>query len=120
MKFACVTRGSCGAIVALLLCAATALAQTSQISNPADPDAAVPQLKYESVFSDYQSFQEQKSDSWKQVNKEVAQGAASLNAMPGDTMPGMASRSGDASTSKAGAGARHTHSPKHDMKQSEK
>ena len=91
---------SCVAIVVLIFSATTALAQPTKQPNPADPDAAVSALKYESAFSDYQPFREQKSNSWKQVNKEVADnpGMGAMNSMKdmsGKSMPGMDSKTAE-------------------------
>lgn len=94
---------SIAAIVALVVGVTTAVAQSSKLPNPADPGAAAPAVKYESAFSDYQPFQEQKSNSWKQVNKEVADnpGMGPMHSMK--DMPGMDSSTADAPTSKEGA-----------------
>ncbi len=61
-------------------------------------------MKCESAFSDYQPFQEQKSNAWKQVNKEVANnpGMGSMNDMPGKTMHDMDKQTATASKSKEG------------------
>ena len=80
----------CFAIVVLMSSATNALAQPTKLPSPADSEAAVSELKYESAFSDYQPFQEQKSNAWKQVNKEVADN------------PGMDSRTTDESKGKEG------------------
>ena len=103
-----VTKG-CLAIFTLTVNAATVMAQSSKLPNPADPGVASPTLRYESTFSDYQPFREQKSNSWKQVNKEVADNPGmgsvhSMKDMPGKTMPGMDSKTADAPTSKEGHG----------------
>ena len=88
------------AIVVLIFSATSALAQSTKLPNPADPEAAVPVLKFESAFSDYQAFREQKSNSWKQVNKEVADNPGmgsmgSMKDMQGKTMPGIDSKTAD-------------------------
>jgi len=49
-----------------------AVAQSPPRLNPADSGVAVPVLQPQSAFADYQSFREQKSNSWKQMNDEVA------------------------------------------------
>ncbi len=102
------------AIVALLIGATNASAQNSRLPNPADPDSAAPAVKYESAFSDYQPFQEQKSNDWKQVNKEVADnpGMGSMKDMAGKTMPGMDSKSGNQAMSNDGAEGHDMHSMK--------
>ena len=102
-----VTKG-CLAIFALTINAATVMAQSSKLPNPADPGAAAPTLKYESAFSDYQPFRDEKIRSWKEVNQEVADNPGmgsmgSMKDMPGMTMPGMDSKTGDAPKSKEGA-----------------
>ena len=102
------------AIVVLMIGATNALAQTSKLPNPADPDSAAPAVKYESAFSDYQPFQEQKSNDWKQVNKEVADnpGMGSMKDMAGKTMPGMDSKAVDKAMSNDGAEGHDMHSMK--------
>ena len=100
---------SCLAIVVLIFSATTALAQPTKQPNPADPEAAVSALKYESAFSDYQPFREQKSNSWKQVNKEVADnpGMGAMNSMKDmsdKSMPGMDSKTAAQTMSKEGGG----------------
>lgn len=105
----------CFTACALIAGLATAGAPSGNLPNPADPAAAVPALEYESAFSDYQPFREQKGNAWKQVNKEVADnpGMASMHSMkkmPGKTVPGMDSKAADEPMSKEG----------HDMKQMKK
>lgn len=109
MRIEMVAARGCFAIFALTVGVAIAGAQSGKLPNPADPGAAVPAVKYESAFSDYQPFQEQKSNSWKQVNKEVADNPGmgsmhSMNDMSGKTMPGMDSKVADAPMSKEGHG----------------
>jgi Cu/Ag efflux protein CusF len=106
MRIGFVVARGCFAIVTLVIGVTTAVAQSGKLPNPADPGAAAPPLKYESAFSDYQPFQEQKSNSWKQVNKEVADnpGMGSMKDMPGKTMPGMELKKADVPMSKEGAG----------------
>ena len=106
MRIGSVVVKGCVAIVSLTMGAATAVAQTSKLPNPADPDSTVPAVKYESAFSDYQSFQEQRSNAWKQVNKEVADnpGMGPMKDMPGKAMPDMESKTADAPMSKDDAG----------------
>lgn len=55
-----------------LLLPMAVLAQQGKRPDPADPMAVVPAIKYESTFSDYRPFQEQKVAPWKQVLDEVA------------------------------------------------
>lgn len=88
----------CVAIVVLMTSATNVLAQFAKHPCPGDSEAAVPALKYESAFSDYQPFREQKGSSWKQVNKEVADNPgmgsmSSMKDMSGKAMSGMDSRS---------------------------
>ena len=114
MRIGIVVASGCVAIVSLIIGAATALAQTSKLSNSADADSAAPAVKYESAFSDYQPFQEQKSNDWKQVNKEVADnpGMGSMKDMAGKTMPGMGSKAADEPMSNDGAEGHDMHSMK--------
>lgn len=62
-------------LAALLFSAALALpafaAQPSPASNPASPDAPVRESTYESVFTGYQTYQDEKTASWREVNDEV-------------------------------------------------
>ena len=104
----------CFAIVVLMSSATNALAQPIKLPSPADSEAAVSELKYESAFSGYQPFQEQKSNAWKQVNKEVADnpGMGSMKDMSGKTMTSMDSKTADAPMSKEGADAQDMHSMK--------
>ena len=114
MRIGFVVARDCVAIVSLMIGAATAGAQTSKLPNPADPDSAALAVKYESAFSDYQPFQEQKSNAWKQANKEVADnpGMGSMKDMPGKTMSGMDTKTDEAPMSKDGAGGHAMHSMK--------
>lgn len=58
-------------LILMLLSSTTVLAQETKHSDPTDPAALVPAIKYESAFSDYRPFQEQKVAPWKQVLDEV-------------------------------------------------
>lgn len=78
-----------------------------KLADPADPQAVVPALTYESAFSGYLPFREQKSDAWKQANRQVAAhpGMSSMDSMKEMTdqaMPGMESKSADEPMSKQG------------------
>ena len=97
---------ACLAIVVLMIGTATAAPQATRLPNPSDPAATVPALKYESAFSDYKPFREQKANQWKQVNNEVADnpGMGSMEDMPGKPMRGTDSNSADTSTGKESAG----------------
>ena len=95
----------CFTIFTLTTGIAIAVAQSSKLPDPADPGAAVPSVKYESSFSDYQPFREQESTSWKQVNKEVADnpGMASMHSMkdmPDKVVPRMDLKTADEPMSK--------------------
>lgn len=70
---------------------AAVMAQSTKLPDAADPRATIPAVKYESAFSDYQPFREQKIRSWKEVNQEVADnpGMGSMGVMK--DMPGMGS-----------------------------
>ena len=86
-----VTRGCFATLTLFMVSLASTVAQSGKLPDPADPGAASPATKYESVFSDYQPFREQTINSWKQVNKEVADspGMDSMSGMTGETMPDM-------------------------------
>ena len=109
MRVRFVVAQGCVAAVSLGMSIATAWAQSSKLPDPADPDATAPAVKYESAFSGYRSYQEQKPAPWKQVHEEVAgvpgagghgghnMGAmGSVKEMPGMTMPSTDSGAGDA------------------------
>jgi len=49
-----------------------AAAQPQPLSNPADPQAAVPPAKYESAFAGYRPYREEKVAPWRDVNDDVA------------------------------------------------
>jgi len=53
-----------------------AAAQSGKQSGPADPSAPVPPTKYESVFSGYQPYREEKVQPWRDVNNTVRRAAA--------------------------------------------
>lgn len=63
---------------ALLYCAAVLLplAATAQQKptgrNPADPAIAVPPIKYESAFSGYMGYRDEKLASWREANDDAA------------------------------------------------
>ena len=63
---------------ALLYCAAvlTPLSASAQQktagSNPADPAIAVPAAKYESAFTGYSRYRDEKLASWREVNDDAA------------------------------------------------
>ena len=60
----------------------TAVAQ----NNPLDPHVNVPTTNYQSTFSDYQKYQEVKSNQWKAVNKSASEHGMSMGDMMGDGM----------------------------------
>ena len=98
-------------LFALWSVAQGAVAQSNSRPDPVDPTAPAPAIQPQSAFADYQPFQEQKSDSWKQVNREVADNPGmgsmgSMKDMPGKTMPGMDEKASAAPMRKKG----------HDMK----
>ena len=103
MRFRFAVTKGCLAIFALTINAATVMAQSSKLPNPADPNVASPALKYESVFSVFEPFRDEELRSWKEVNQEVADNPAmgSMGSMKG--MHGTDSKAGDAPKSKEGA-----------------
>ena len=50
---------------------ATAQQRTTELS-PANPSATVPAVKYESAFTDYLPFRDEKLAPWREVNDEAA------------------------------------------------
>ena len=85
------------------------IAQSLPRLNPADPNVTVPVLLPQSAFVDYRPFLEQKSNSWKQMNDEVAanpgMGAmSSMNGMSEKAMSEMGDRP-SASPMKQGGGS---------------
>lgn len=58
-------------LMLMLLSSITVFAQEDKHSDPTDPSAVVPTVKYESAFSGYRPFQEQKIAPWKQILDEV-------------------------------------------------
>lgn len=97
-------------LAALLSASEWTVAQSRSRPDPADPGAAAPPPSYQSTFSDYQPFRDEKVRSWKEVNQEVADnpGMGAMKHGPGMTMPGMDAKSGDAAKGKDKA-------PGHDM-----
>jgi len=99
----------CFGVISLATGVSTAMAQSGKMPDPADPGAAIPAVKYESSFSGYQPFREQKIRSWKEANQEVADNPGmgsmgSMGTMGGmKDMPGMDSKAGDARKSNEGA-----------------
>lgn len=61
--------------VLCLACAAfvtsNAMAQQLANTNPADPGVKAPPMRYESAFTSYQSFRDEKLAPWREVNDEV-------------------------------------------------
>lgn len=66
-----------------------ALAQAGR-PDPADPKAAAPALRYQSVFADYKPWQDIKPGDWRAVNDNVRDGAAKGGDGAGQTMPAAA------------------------------
>ena len=84
------------------LCAASLSTLTSAQSaarpDPAEAGRPAPAVEYQSVFSSYQPFREQKGNVWKEVNKEVAENPGmgpmgSMKGMSGKSMAGMDDKS---------------------------
>ncbi len=48
-----------------------AMAQQRANANPADPRAEVPTTRYQSAFTGYQSFRDEKPAPWREVNDEA-------------------------------------------------
>jgi Cu/Ag efflux protein CusF len=105
MRLRSFSAGAGFALFALAGGGPSAIAQGDKRPDPADPHVSSPAVKYESSFSDYQPFREQKLRSWKDANQEVAEnpGMGSMNHGPGKGMPGMHSSPGAAATGRQGA-----------------
>ena len=84
------------------LCAASLSTLTSAQSaarpDPAEAGRPAPAVEYQSAFSGYQPFREQKGNVWKEVNKDVAENPGmgpmgSMKGMSGKSMAGMDDKS---------------------------
>jgi len=75
----------------LIVLPTLAWAETGNPTDPADPSAASLPVRYESAFSGYRPFQEQKIAAWPQVLEEVA------------ALPGMVGHAGHGGVSMAGS-----------------
>ncbi|MEO8164271.1 MAG: copper-binding protein [Betaproteobacteria bacterium] len=90
--------------LALWSAATIAVAQSRSVPDPSDPAAPAPELQPRSIFAGYKPFQEQKSDSWTQLNQNVAENPGmsmgDMKDMPGHAMPdthdGMHDKASDA------------------------
>ena len=89
--------------LSVALCAASlsplAFAQFTARPDPAEAGRPAPKVEYQSVFSGYQPFREQKGNPWKEVNQEVADnpGMVPMGAMKdpsGKSMAGVEDKSG--------------------------
>ncbi|MEK6242969.1 MAG: copper-binding protein [Pseudomonadota bacterium] len=91
-------------LAALLSASEWTLAQARTRPDPAKPSTTAPPPSYQSAFSDYQPFRDEKVRSWKDVNQEVADnpGMGSMKHGPGMPMPGMDAKAGDATKGKDG------------------
>ena len=97
-------------LLALWSAAQGAVAQSNSRPDPTDPAAPAPAIQQQSAFADYQRFQAQRSNSWKQVNKEVADNPGmgsmgsmgSMKDMPVKTMEGIDSNTVGAPMNKEG------------------
>ena len=69
-----------------------AFAQFQARPDPAEAGRSAPAVEYQSVFSGYQPFREQKGNVWKEVNREVADnpGMGPIHSMKGMSGKGMA------------------------------
>ena len=71
------------ALIAFTVALAAPLhAQDKRSAEPADPNAAVPPIRYESPLAGYRPAGDEKAAPWKQVNKEV-EGAGMLHGAHG-------------------------------------
>jgi hypothetical protein len=92
----------------LIALAPQALAQTRSTLHPADPAAKVPAVKYESAFTGYAPFREEKLAPWREVNDQVGtvRGHAGIFGGAGHAGHGGGDKAGQSkpATSKATAG----------------
>lgn len=78
---------------ALLYCAVlwsplnAAAQQRANTSGPTHPGVAVPAMKYESAFTDYIPFRDQKLAPWREANDEAAQVGGHLGIFSGTAKP---------------------------------
>ena len=71
-------------VLAAALAPFAALAQQSGVDRvPADPNAAVPALKYESAFAVYESYREQQVAPWRDLNDEAARAGGHVGIVGG-------------------------------------
>ncbi len=67
---------------------APAIAQQHTNAHPANPQAAVPASPYQSAFTGYQSFRDEKIASWRDVNDEAARVGGHLGIFMGGAHAG--------------------------------
>ena len=102
-------------LAALLSASELTMGQAHSRPDPTDPGAVAPPPSYQSTFSDYQPFRDEKVRSWKEVNQEVADnpGVGAMKHGPGTTMPGMDSKTDDAAKGKEKAAGHDMGSMQH-------
>ena len=71
------------AVIALLMLAGAASAQTEGLAAPADPRIAVPPIEYRSAFDGYRAFSEQDLHDWRKSNEEVGMAGGHAGHRPG-------------------------------------
>jgi len=80
--------------IAALCCACTALclqpamAQQPARANPADPRAEAPAPRYQSAFDGYRPFRDEKLQSWRDINDEVARAGGHIGIFGGGAHAG--------------------------------
>jgi len=70
--------------------AAAASARAAGVPEPTAPAAAVPPAQYESAFSEYRSYRDEKPAAWRDVNDAVARiggHAGALRGAPASSEP---------------------------------
>jgi hypothetical protein len=80
------------ALTVLAALAPHAIAQQPARPAPADPMATVPAMKYESAFSAYVPYREEKLAPWREVNDEVGRGGGHVGMFRGGESSGQGTR----------------------------
>ncbi len=76
----------------------SAMAQQAAGTNPTYPRAAVAPPQYQSAFTDYQSFRDEKLASWREINDEAARVGGHLGIFMGGAHAGHVTPAAPATT----------------------
>lgn len=75
-------------VTSMLAMPYSAFANHEETDLPTSTEAVVPELKYQSVFSDYSIFKDEEVASWQQLNQQVKGGGHAGHSMNGQhSMP---------------------------------